>query len=378
MTDGPRPPGAGIGIVAAAFGLGDALVAVDRLTAGHIHESYLSTVVQGGEPHRYVHQRINTYVFPRPREVMENIHRVTQHLTDAVQRARLPDASRRVLRLVPALDGAPFWIDGTGAWWRTYRYIDGAVTARSVDNPPQARQAARAFGEFTRLLADLPGPRLHETIAHFHDTPQRLRALLGAVESDPHSRAAAVGAEIAFALDRKPLAQVLATAAAGGELPVRVVHNDSKITNVLFDAHSGEALCVIDLDTVMPGIVLNDFGDLVRSSVAATAEDAGERPRVRLEIFEALVGGYLEGLEGLLSPAELDRLAIAGTVITFELGLRFLTDHLQGDVYFRAERPGHNLARCRNQFRLVQELERRQPELKAIVSGQTSGLRLRT
>jgi aminoglycoside phosphotransferase (APT) family kinase protein len=302
---------------------------------------------------------------------MDNIQRVTAHATRrAAERPGDADASRRALTLVSTHEGKPCHRDPQGGWWRCYLFIEKAHTYDFVQTPAQASAAARAFGDFQRLLVDLPGRRLHETIPFFHHTRRRFNAFQRAVDADAHGRAALAREQIAFTLERESLVDVLLDLQARGEIPERVTHNDSKFNNVMLDDATQEGICVIDLDTVMPGIALNDFGDMVRSATNSTAEDERNLAAVhaRLPIFEALVEGYLAATRTFLKDAELAHLTTSGQVITFEIGLRFLTDFLAGDTYFKIKRPNHNLERAANQFALVRSLEMQQSAMEAIVS----------
>jgi hypothetical protein len=352
--------------VLAGFGLAGEIAEARPHGGGHIHDTYLLRLRDAGGP-QVLLQRINTRVFRDPERLMENIARVTEHLAareDAGCEGRL-----RALRLIPTREGAPFLRDRKGEVWRAFRFIEGARSIEIARSPHEAREAAHAFGRFQRLLADLPGPRLHETIPRFHDTPARLAALLDAATRDPLGRAARAAPELDFAHAHGDLAARITRPLAAGELPERVVHNDAKIDNVLFDTVSGKAICVIDLDTVMPGAAAWDFGDLVRTMTSSAAEDEPnpERVDVRGELFEAVARGYLEATRGWLIPAEHDSLSCAGALIAFETGLRFLTDWLEGDVYFKTSRPDQNLDRARAQLALVRRLEERAPELEAIL-----------
>ncbi|MDX1488435.1 MAG: aminoglycoside phosphotransferase family protein, partial [Acidiferrobacterales bacterium] len=309
--------------VGRCFGLGGRLREAATLGAGHIHDTYLVTYGDVGSRRRFVHQRINQRVFRDPVRLMENIERVTDHLYASL----VPDRAasqivRHVVTLLRAGDGRSYCIDDAGAYWRTYAYIEGACTHATIDSPGLARDAAAAFGRFVRLLADLPGPRLHETLPHFHDSPWYMEQLRRTVEADVGRLAASVRAELDFAFENETIVHMLASLPPD-MLPERVVHNDTKIDNVLFDAASGKALCVIDLDTVMPGSVLYDFGDLVRSAASASREDARELDQVylRLPIFEGLVQGYSDALLSLLTEEERDLLALAGKLVAFEVGI---------------------------------------------------------
>jgi aminoglycoside phosphotransferase (APT) family kinase protein len=309
---------------------------------------------------RYVLQRINHHVFKDVPALMDNVRRVTQHV-----RAKQP----RALALVPTHDGQFVHRDSAGDWWRIYDYVEGAVTVERVTTEAQAREAARAFGEYQALLVDLPGGRLNDTIPNFHHTRSRFETLRRAVAEDTQGRAAGVRAEIDFAFAREADTDVLLDLLARGELTERVTHNDTKINNVMLDDATGRCAAVIDLDTVMPGLSLYDFGDMVRTAASSTAEDNPDptQMHVVLPYFRALVEGYLESAGGVLNAVERAHLGFAGKLLAFETGLRFLTDHLQGDVYFRIKRPGHNLDRARTQFALVKSIEDNAEAMRGIV-----------
>jgi aminoglycoside phosphotransferase (APT) family kinase protein len=330
---------------------------------GHINDTYLVTCRRTGAPVRYILQHINRNVFRDPTVVMQNVERVTAHL--AVRAAGEPDRDRRALGLVPARDGRNWYVDAGGETWRAYRFIENARTYDAATSAEQAFQAARAFGRFQQQLASLPPPRLHETIPDFHHTPKRFAALEQAIAADVKGRAALAKAEIEFARSRQPIAAVLLDA----DLPERITHNDTKFNNVLLDDATGEAVCVIDLDTVMPGLALYDFGDMVRTTTSTAAEDEQDLSKVGLQfpLFEALVRGYLQSAGGFLTPAEKQHLAFSGKLITFETGIRFLADHLAGDTYFKVHREGHNLDRCRTQFKLVESIERQEEQMNRLV-----------
>lgn len=336
---------------------------------GHINDTFVVTFDQAGTPVRYILQRINRRIFADVPSLMENIRRVTAHLGEAPGGSDGPDLSRRALTLVATRDGLPYHRDRAGEFWRCYLFIESATTHDLIASPAQAREAARAFGDFQRALAGLPGGRLQETIPSFHDTRRRFAAFQQALAADRHNRAAAVREDLAFAQAREAMAGGLLNLQANGEIPERITHNDTKLNNVMLDDVTGEAVCVIDLDTVMPGLALYDFGDMVRSATNAAAEDERDLGQVscRLPMFEALVEGYLGAAGTCLTAAELAHLGFSGRLITFEIGLRFLTDYLEGDVYFKTRRPGHNLDRARNQFALVRSMESQQAAIEAIV-----------
>lgn len=334
---------------------------------GHINDSWLVTIGRPDGAVRGLLQRVNGSVFPDPPALMDNISRVVGHLARSLAAEGVPDAGRRVLSLVPARDGGTFIRDGLGDCWRLYRFIEGARNLLAVTSPAEAEAGGRAFGEFQRRLADLPGPRLHESIAGFHDTPRRYADLERAVEADAFDRAAAAREEIGYAMGRRGDAGVLLEARRQGRVPERVVHNDAKISNVLFDGESGEGLCVVDLDTVMPGLSLYDFGDMVRTMTGRAAEDdAGTDAGVDPVLFEALAGGYLSEMGPLLTAGERGLLVASGQLITLEIGVRFLTDFLRGDAYFRTAHPEHNLQRCRAQFAHHRSLTEAAPALQRL------------
>ena len=337
--------------------------------SGHINDTFAVTFDQAGRPVRYILQRINHRIFKDVPALMQNISRVTAHATLKAGERGGEDAARRALTLVPALDGKPWHRDADGGWWRCYLFIEGARTHDIIENPRQAREAARAFGEFQQLLVDLPGGRLHETIPNFHHTRGRFETLQRAAARDEQGRAAEARAELEFVRARESEVDRLLDLQARGEMPERITHNDTKLNNVMIDDATQEGVCVIDLDTVMPGLALYDFGDMVRSATNAAAEDERDLSRVhaRLPIFEALVEGYLAAARPFLNEAEIAHLAFSGRLITLEVGLRFLTDFLEGDIYFKTKRPGHNLDRARNQFALVRSLEAQAGPMEAIV-----------
>lgn len=355
--------------IAAVFSLPGRFLHATRHGSGHINDTFCVTVAAAGRETRFIFQRINERVFRNVPALMENVERVTRHAREQAETMYHADAARRVLKLVSTTDGRPSHRDDAGGWWRCYEFIERARTFDVIESPALAREAARAFGKFQGLLLGLPGPRLHETIPNFHHTRKRFEALQRAIAADPHGRAAGVRNEIAFARAREPLVDTLLRLQAQGRIPERITHNDTKLNNVMIDDATQEGLCVIDLDTVMPGLALYDFGDMVRSATNSAAEDERDLTKVhaRLPIFEALVEGYLATARPFLTAVELSHVIVSGQLITFEIGLRFLTDHLEGDVYFRTHRPGHNLDRARNQFALLRSLENQRDAMEVIV-----------
>ena len=330
---------------------------------GHINDTYLVACQDGAASTRYILQHINRHVFRNPGAVMQNIERVTSHL--AAQLAGTRDVARRILTLVPAHNGRAWFVDGEGETWRAYHFIAGARSYETAETTQLAFEAARAFGRFQRQLSSLSASSLQETIPNFHHTPKRFAALRQAIDADACNRAASARPEIDFALAHEAMAGVLLAA----NLPQRITHNDTKLNNVLFDDVTGEALCIIDLDTVMPGLALYDFGDLVRTTTSPAAEDERDLTRVTMQfaMFEALVHGYLSEAGDFLTKAEKHFLAFSGKLITFEVGIRFLADYLAGDTYFKIHREGHNLDRCRTQFRLIESIESQETQMNSLV-----------
>jgi hypothetical protein len=342
------------------------MLRVEKLNVGHINETYAATYDQGGTRIRYLHQKLNRAVFRNPAGVMKNILRVTGHLRKKLETAQVDDLTRRTLTVIPTRAGKSFWRDDEGNVWRTFVFVEGVRTYQVVRTPAQAFQAGRAFGEFQTLLVDLPGGRLIETIPNFHDTRARLAALQQAVQRDRFNRAATVKRELDFARQREGIAGVIVDGMATGRIPERITHNDTKFNNVMLDAATGEARCIVDLDTVMPGCALYDFGDLIRTATSPTLEDERDlvRVKMRMPLFKQLARGYLGRAGEFLNRTERSLIAFSGRLITYELGLRFLTDYLNGDVYFRTHRRGQNLDRCRAQFKLVESIEQQEAAMQ--------------
>ena len=337
---------------------------------GHIHSTYTALYRQpDGSLRRILLQHINRRVFPEPEKMMDNILLVTEHLRRKISAAG-GDPFRNTINLIPTQDGKFFHRSQNGEYWRAEIFIVGVKTVSAVSNPGQYSSAARAFGQFQKYLADFPVWKLHVPIPNFHHTGKRFEQFTGVVEQDPFQRAFAVKAEIDFAFQRKGEVNRLVDLAAAGTLPERVTHNDAKLDNILMDARTGEGVCVIDLDTVMPGLAVCDFGDIVRSG-ANTAEEDEPDPALaefELSVYEQIVHGFLDATRDCLTPAEIDQLPFAARLITFEQGLRFLTDHLNGDEYYRIDRPGQNLDRCRTQFKMVSEMEKKFDSMEEILA----------
>lgn len=338
--------------------------------SGHINDTFKVTFSMAGAPVHYLLQRINHRIFKDPRAVMDNIMRVTDHVRGKLTAAGMGDVTRHSLCVVLTRgDAKPCYQDGEGNWWRLYLFVEGARTYDTIDNRNQAFEAAKAYARFQNLLADLPAPRLNETILNFHNTPVRLGALQEAIAADACNRAAEARAEIAFVERRATMCGRLLERHAKGEIPERITHNDTKINNVMLDDVTGKGVCVIDLDTVMPGLALYDFGDMVRSATAAAAEDERDlsKVRMRLEMFESIARGYLAEA-AFLNSAEREELVFSGRLITLMIGMRFLTDYLQGDTYFKTHRAGQNLDRCRSQFKMVESMEAQADAMEKVVS----------
>jgi len=349
----------------------------EEIDSGHINSTFRATYRQkNGSEQRYIFQSINRNVFKDPYAVMSNVERVTRHINSRVLRLK-KDLGGQTLNLFPARKGGSWIEDDQGAVWRCYNHIEGCVTYDVVENTRQAYQAARAFGSFQDLVSDMDSSTIAETIPDFHHTRKRFDRLMEVAAADPCGRLDSVRAEFEFIKRRESLVGILLDLAEEGKIPVRVTHNDTKINNVMIDAASDEAVCVIDLDTVMPGLALYDFGDLVRSATSPAAEDETDLSKVEMQMpmFEALVEGYLDAAGEFLNDTEVEHLAHAGKLMTLEVGIRFLTDHLEGDVYFKTHHPKHNLDRCRTQLRLVECIEAQEDEMNAFAAKVRRGKR---
>lgn len=354
----------------------------EPVRGGHIHDSFALWFERPGEPpHRYFVQRINQAVFGDSRRLMGNIQLVTTHLRKKIA-ADGGDPQRETLTLIPTHQGQPYWAASTGESWRALVFIEGAQTYPRVQQLQQVAPAAAVLGRFQAHLADFPASRLHPTIPNFHHSPQRLKLLLKALELDPLDRTRYAASEIGFVKRRAHHLFRLVDLLEQGDLPLRVTHNDTKFDNVMIDHRTGRGLCLVDLDTVMPGLALYDFGDAVRSWTNASAEDEPDPSRVvfDLDIYRELVRGYLDTAGGFLTEVELGLLSFSGRLLTLECGIRFLTDYLQGDGYFKVSRVDHNLDRCRVQLELVRQMEAQADDMQAIVERycQGAGLSLRS
>ncbi len=337
--------------------------------SGHINDTYCIWVDQAGLRVRYILQRLAQNVFKQPIPLMENVKRVTDHALGRLLADGCPEARRRTLTLIPAKDGKPYAQDQEGNVWRVYPFIERARTYDTIETTKQCIEAAKAFGNFQKLTADLPGEPLFETIPDFHNTTKRLAALKEAIAADALGRVKDVQKEIDWYLSREDDCHIVTNYLASGELPLRCTHNDTKLNNVMLDDVTGEGICVIDLDTTMPGSAIYDFGDMVRTATSPAAEDEKDTSLVtcRMYMFEALVQGYLDSASSFITPLEKSLLPFSGKLLTMECGIRFLTDYLSGDVYFKIKRPEHNLDRCRTQMALVESIEAQLPAMQQLV-----------
>jgi aminoglycoside phosphotransferase (APT) family kinase protein len=333
-------------------------IEIAPVPVGHINDTYVVTT----QSRRYVLQRINQIVFKNPVQVMANVVRITEHIHSK-------GAAARQLEVIATRDDGRYYGDTDGNVWRMYNFIENAVTYDALQSAALAREAARMFGWFQRTLIDLPGSPLYETIVGFHDTPRRFARFQEVLKADVANRAKNAKREIDFVFKNAAICHVLFDLVQRGEVPVRIAHNDAKINNVMFDTSTSQGVCVIDLDTVMPGLSAYDFGDLVRTATCATAEDERDLSQVAVDIalFEALARGFIEGTSHFLTPAERQHLVFGGKLITFEQLIRFLTDYLADDVYYKVHREGHNLDRSRTQMKLVQSIIEHEEHMNGLV-----------
>lgn len=332
-------------------------VSVSSYGQGHINRTYL---VETSGKERYILQGINKTVFPQPEELMENVVKVTLYLKDMIEKSG-GNPDRETLTLVPALDGKSFFRDEAGEYYRVYRFIEDAVTLNAAGQLSDFYESGIAFGRFQSMLRDFPAQTLHSVIPDFHNTAKRFLALEKAVELDICGRKEEVKKEIDFIRERSSELSLLNDMEKAGTLPLRVTHNDTKLNNVMLDKKSHKALCVIDLDTVMPGLSVHDFGDAIRFGANTAAEDERDLQKVSLslELYDVYKKGFLEGCQGSLTREELSMLPMGAKMMTLECGIRFLTDYLSGDTYFKVSREKHNLDRCRCQLALAADMERK-------------------
>ena len=347
------------------FAIEGEVVSITPYGSGHINETKLIEMSTG---EKYILQKINHKVFKNPAALMENYVGVTSYLRGIIEAAG-GDPMRETLNVINTKDGKNFFLSDEGEYWRLLVFVDDSLSYDKVEDPNQFYMSAVAFGNFQYLLRDYPASTLHETIVNFHNTPDRIRLFEEALTKDVCGRAKDVREEIDFVLSRREFAKTLELAREEGRLPLRVTHNDTKLNNILFDKNTGNALCIVDLDTIMPGYSVNDFGDSIRFGATTALEDEKDLSKVNFDIslYELYVKGFIEGTRGGLTECEMELLPIGAIMMTFECGTRFLTDYLSGDTYFRVHREGHNLDRARNQFKLVSDMEKRLPEMREIV-----------
>jgi len=354
--------------VIAAYDFPETLMGAVRYGSGHINDTFcLVCQPQEGDAIRFILQGLSVAAFPRQDELMENFIGVTSHLRRKIEAAG-GDVMRETLNLVSTRDGKPYYTDSTGKSWRLMPYVEGTVCLQQA-TPELFEASARAFGRFQRLLSDYPAHTLHESIVNFHNTEDRFAKFLAALEADKLGRAKEVEAEIRFVMDRKADCSVALNALREGKLPLRVTHNDTKLNNVLIDAETQQGICIIDLDTTMPGLSIYDFGDSIRFGANHSAEDEKDLSKVNFDIdlYRIYTRGFLEGAQGGLTDAELEYLPWGAKLMTLECGIRFLTDYLDGDHYFHIRYPEQNLDRCRTQFKLVSDMEQQWDQMHAIV-----------
>ena len=351
-----------------AFDFGAPVVGAIRYGCGHINDTFVvHTQPEDRCCRRFILQRMSSAAFKRPDQLMENIIGVTEFLGREIEKHN-GDRSREAMEVVRPKSGQDYYTDSQGGAWRVYPFVEGTVCHQAADTPELFAASGRAFGRFQRLLADYPADTLYETIPRFHDTEDRLAKFKAAVAADKLGRVKDCQPEIDFVLAREKDCSVALNALREGRLPLRVTHNDTKLNNVLMDDKTGEGMCIIDLDTVMPGLVLYDFGDSIRFGANHSAEDETDLSKVNLDVdlFSAYTAAFLEGTGGSLTSEEIAYLPWGAKLMTLECGMRFLTDYLEGDHYFHTQREGQNLDRCRTQFKLVSDMEAHWEELEKI------------
>jgi len=354
--------------IANKFEIDGSLVYCERYGDGHINETYLIAAEHNGVQTRYILQRINNDLFADVPRLMNNIDLVTKFAYDKIAE-RGGDTTRETMSVIYAKDGHPFYYDGKN-YFRMYTFIEDATSYSIVKCPEDFYQSAVAFANFANLLAEFDATQLYEPLPNFHNTVKRYENFLKAVEENRSGRLDQVEEEIAFATARKDICSWIVEKLQSGEIPTKVTHNDTKLNNVMLDNATGHALAVIDLDTIMPGSICYDFGDSIRFGCNPVAEDEKDLSKVNfsLELFEQYTKGYVSTLRETMTQSEADMLARSAILMTYECGIRFLSDFLDGDVYFRTHRPEHNLDRCRTQFKLVSDMEKLLPEMEAIVA----------
>lgn len=342
------------------FRLDGRVISCTRTGGGHINNTYLLVTAR---PHLYILQWLNGQIFKDVKGLMGNVIAVTEHLH------RQSDDPRCALTLVPTVTGEPYLLTAEGDCWRVYEYILDSVCLDAAETAEDLRQSGVAFGMFQNQLADFPADTLVETIPHFHDTPDRFRIFREAIQEDRAGRLASVQDEVERILSREKEAGALHELLRRGEIPLRVTHNDTKLTNVMLDETTRKPLCVIDLDTVMPGLAAHDYGDAIRFGASTAAEDETDLSKVEmsLPLYEAFTEGFLSACGSRLNTREIETLPLGAKLMTLEVAVRFLTDYLNGDVYFATSRPHQNLDRARTQLKLVEDMEKKWDEMNAVI-----------
>ncbi len=339
--------------------------------SGHIHDTFRIETAEK-EKDDYILQRLNNRIFKNIPELQNNIERVTVHLRNKLSAIPGSDIKRECLRLIPSHDGKTWTVDGEGNYWRMYIFISNHHSYNIVDSPDKAFEGGKAIGRFQAMLSDMPGAPLFETIPFFHDIEKRLEAFNAKIKEDPAGRVRTVAGEIHQVLSRAEEMKIILRLGKEGKIPLRITHNDTKFNNILLDEND-KALCVIDLDTVMPGYVHYDFGDAIRTAASTASEDEDDLSRVSMDInrFRAYAEGYLSETGETLNDVEKEFLAFAPKLITYTIGVRFLTDFIDGDHYFKIHNEFHNLQRARAQLRLVMSMEQQYEDMKKIIRGLT-------
>lgn len=362
--------------IASQFQMEGTITEMEPFGSGHINDTYRITCnVGGGKTKRYILQRMNHEIFKNPKELMENVLNVTSFLRDKIV-ADGGNPDRKTLNVIQTKDGENYLKDIDGNYWRIYLFIEDAISFDVVEKPEDFYNSAVSFGNFQKMLSDYPAETLHETIVDFHNTVKRFGDFKKAVEADVCGRAKEVQEEIQFVLDREADTHIICDALAQKKIPLRVTHNDTKLNNIMMDKKTGKGICVIDLDTVMPGSALYDYGDSIRFGANTGEEDEKNLDLISLDLdlFDIYTKGFLEGCGGSLTKEEIELFPMGAKLMTFECGMRFLADYLEGDVYFKIQRPEHNLDRARTQFKLVADMEEKWEQMQQIVEKYSSNM----
>lgn len=340
-----------------------------RFGSGHINDTFLLICQDGEKTIKYILQRMNSDIFTDIQGVMENIIGVTTFLRRKIEEEN-GNPDRETLTVIGTKDGKSYFLDSIGSYWRAYLYIEDASCYDVVEKPEDFYETAKAFGRFQFLLSEYPAEKLHETIPDFHNTPVRMEAFKKALKEDICGRRSMAEKEIQFIMEREKEMSIATDMLKEGKLPLRVTHNDTKLNNIMIDNETREGICVIDLDTVMPGLSINDFGDSIRFGANTAKEDEVDLSKVSLSLplFEIYIKGFLEGCNNSLTEEEIKMLPMGAKLMTLECGMRFLTDFLSGDTYFKIHRDNHNLDRARTQLSLVADMENKWKEMEEIVS----------